>query len=291
MSNSTTNSTVSGTMLLVANLQAALKVVHFYGSIFIIIPGLILNTFTFCVFLRKRFWKRTTMGFYFSIHALFSALADAVGLLAFLPAAFSYDLAAINDWSCRIIWYLRTQVLQYSGYFDLFITIDRTVNVLYPRRFTFLTKLKNLTLISVILWVVLMLVNLFQWWRYIAVSATGSRSCAISTTLSAAQGFVSLIARVVPGVSSFVMNILMMRSLFKSKSQMRSREGREGALSKKEYSFAVSLISMNFILIVLTLPNSILNMVLIINLFVTFPSEFISLVNIIYSYSSWGNYL
>lgn len=48
------------------------KRLNFWGVWTILVPGVILNFVSAGIFLRKRFWKNTTMGYYYSVQPLMS---------------------------------------------------------------------------------------------------------------------------------------------------------------------------------------------------------------------------
>jgi hypothetical protein len=75
---------------IVPYLQALLNRFNLYATLLVLVPGLFLNILTFLVFLRKKFWKRTTMGFFFSVSSILSVGCCAIGILSFLPAAFNH---------------------------------------------------------------------------------------------------------------------------------------------------------------------------------------------------------
>jgi hypothetical protein len=88
-----TNASASPSTSIVPYLQSLLKSFNLYASIALLFPGLLLNTLTLAVFLRAKFWKKTTMGFFFySVSSAFSLCAVVVGVLNFFPAVFNNDL-------------------------------------------------------------------------------------------------------------------------------------------------------------------------------------------------------
>jgi hypothetical protein len=89
--NSSTGGEVAVSASIVPLLQSVLKSFNLYATLLIVVPGLLLNLVAFLVFLRKKFWKRTTMGFYYCTSSGLSFCCCAIAILLFLPAAFSHD--------------------------------------------------------------------------------------------------------------------------------------------------------------------------------------------------------
>jgi hypothetical protein len=155
------NSTLVSAESIVPYLQTILKSFNLYCTILILVPGFFLNTLTFLIFLRKKFWTRTTMGFYYCTSTAISQATVLVGILVFLPAAFINDLQLLSEWSCKVFWFFRTQVIFAST------TLDLALNTLYYNRFQFLKKYKNLAVITICIHVVIAVSDTAQWWRYV----------------------------------------------------------------------------------------------------------------------------
>lgn len=223
----------------------------------------------------------------------------------FFPASVGYDLTKLNDiWACRIFSMLRAQVIQFNGYFTVFMTLDRTLNILYNKRFKFLKNYKILSAITVTLWVCVFIANIYQTWRQINVTYTTSKNVTVVSSVTCAyrssagqtaNGYVSLIGRLVPSIANLVMNGFIIRALFKSKSNMRrvrdTKTKSRSPISRKELYFAYTLVSANFIFFVITLPHVFLSAIRIYNGFVTLPADFLALINQLNSYGSMGNYI
>jgi hypothetical protein len=142
------NTTNAPSTSIVPLLQSILKGLNLYGAFCILIPGLILNSITTLVFLRKRFWTRTTMGFYYSISSGLSAGCAAAAIIAFLPAGFGNDIQLLSNGLCGFIWQIRVFFSFASCYYKIMITVNLTINTVYINRFPALQKIRNLAIIN-----------------------------------------------------------------------------------------------------------------------------------------------
>lgn len=291
-------------------LQTALKSFFFYSSLIVLFPALLLNLIAFLVFLRKKFWRNTTMGYFYSVYSFISMITVAVGILAYFPTSIDQDLAVKSKWSCKILWLARAQMVQTSSYFSVFMTLDRTLSIVFPRRFHFLGKYKHLVFITVMIILVVAGINMIHWWRYLVVirttfgnETTSCTMCTQSDSLLFFNSVGSLASRVIPLFSNLIMNVIIIRALVKSKIKFRryylsktnvdngiQKESRKSHLTTKEYSFAISLLAMNFIYFVVTLPVVTLNLLQIYTYLNTVPTYLVHLTTVLYSFTFWGNY-
>jgi hypothetical protein len=291
------NSTLVPVESIVPILQTVLKSFYLYSSIFILVPGFFLNTLTFLIFLRKKFWTRTTMGFYYCTSTAISQYCVVVGMLSFFPVAFNNDLLLISDWSCKIIWLFRTQGIVSSSYFQVFITVDLTLNTLYHNRFQFLKKYKNLALVTFLIQLVVALSNTAQFWRFvrsIPIGATANGTviyslvCILPPAANIYFQFVVITSRMVPAVSNFTLNFVIIYAVLKSKRAVSSQQHQ---ITAKDLSFAVSLVAQNFIFFVLTLPTWVIAAIQIRNTFTSPPADYANTVNLFFQYFSWSIYI
>lgn len=286
------------TVLLPA-LQSALRSVNFYGSICVLVPGLFLNVFTFFFFfLRKKFWHNNLkMGFFYSLDCFFSICAVSIGIVSFLPASLGYDISTKSSTWCQLIWLARYQCVQSGGWFSTLITLERTVTVINRRSIFVLSKYKYLFVMTVIICIFVAVTNILNWWRYVEIIlqvrgnttvktfiCTGSNEIIIATTI------IAMINRFSPPLINFIMNILIIRILVKSKNRVRGNQTGK-ILSQREYNFAFSLLANNFIYVFLAIPSSVLMSILIRNMFVPVTAQWNSFITILFNIAAWGHYI
>jgi hypothetical protein len=277
-------------------LQATLASFEFYSSLFLLLPGVLLSTFTLVVFMRKRFWNGTTMGFYYATSTGIALYANILGLIAYFPASLNIDLQQQSDFACKIFWVLRPQGLFGSSYFQVFITLDRTLNSIYINRFLFLKKTRNLALITVIIQLAVAGGNAIEWWRFVSHTQLNSSSsnssnstsdlktCTLPRTLLIIYDLEAILSRVVPSFVNFILNIIIIRALFKSK-KTASR-----AISSKDVTFASSLIAQNFIFTVVTMPHAVMSGLQLTVLLNEPTSQYASEINILFNFGAFCSF-
>lgn len=159
-------------------LQSILNSINYFGSLFVLIPLFVLNLIASAVFMRKRFWQKTTMGFYYSLHPLFSNGTVFIGILTFYTSAIKLDFAATSYFVCVAYWLVRGTLYYFPGYYQLLISVDRMIHVLYPRKFPLLEKPRYLAIIIAVLMIINIGFVFPQFNRTIVYSASmDSKTC------------------------------------------------------------------------------------------------------------------
>jgi hypothetical protein len=141
------------------------------------------------------------------------------------------------------------------------MTVHRALNVIFPKRFTWLTKPLNLLKITVALYIFVFSLGLIQVFRYMTYrTVIGSdnttvltpAACVLFSNLQIIYNFFGLFHRTSSFMIIVIANFVIVQRLFKSKKA--TNKNSESYLSRKEYAFAFSLIFNNFILFVLVTP-------------------------------------
>ena len=197
----------------------------------------------------------------------------------------------------KFLWFCRAQAVMGAGYFQILITLDRTLNILYYKRFKFLTKINNLVLLTVLMEIIVAVgINSIQFGRYHTYKVSVDQqnmtqyqvtSCAISNDLQIVGSFGSIFGRLIPSIANMIMNGLIIHALVRSKRNVSNNH----RISVKEYSFAFSLIAQNFIFFLLTLPQIILNILQIYSTFTNPSSVYNSIITVVWSIVSVGIFI
>ncbi len=290
-----TSAILTHPMSRIAYLQQAVQIFEFYTTIFVLVPGLILSVLTFFVFMRKRFWENSnTMGFYFATSALLGILATVMGILAFFSASFGNDFHLKSEFVCKLFWVLRPQVIFGAAYFQIFITVDRTLNTLYYNRFQFLKKTKNLVIVTIMIEVAVAFGNVIEWWRFWKYTPTKSSAsnetsivmtCTLPNDLLLAYNLEAILSRIVPSLVNLILNGIIINALFKSKRNVNQR--RESRISSRDAHFAYSLIAQNFIYTIVTLPHVVLSSMQMEALMNHPGSDYANEVNVMFNFGVW----
>lgn len=181
------------------------------------------------------------------------------------------------------------------------MTVDRAIQVLYPRKFPFLLKKSNLTIITILLCLSSAIFVSAHFTRYFVYSTTtivNSTKIIRSVTACTSQpvfaswiGFHSIVMRLSTVIVMLILNMMIVYALIKSKKNLHggkrdpnSRSTRNTPSLSREYIFAFSLISMNMIYFVFMMPYSIM---LIIVTVTKYSQYFVYVINI-FAFTTWG---
>lgn len=225
---------------------------NFWLSVTILIPGFVLNLMMAGIFTQKKFWT-TTMGYYFTLYPLLGNLAVAIGAVNFLAYSLGVDLTLSNYASCYIIWVCRLLFITGIQYFQVQVTLDRAVNVVYPRRFLWLTKTRNLSIITGLIYLILFVYSASsQSFRSIAyttqtrnnVTVVLPTTCNYYSTPLIVNNILFCVIRTVGFVVCFLANLIIVKKLIDSK---KSLHGSASRMSRKQFYFASALMASNFI--------------------------------------------
>lgn len=274
---------------------------NFYACLFILVPGLGLNILTFTIyFARKKFWHRTTMGLYYSISSLISIGVVCIALFNYFPDSLGHDLTSKSTLWCQIIWLARNQLIYTSSCFSILVTLDKTLCIVFPNRFRFLTQTKNLILMFVLIFVFVAGLVTPNWWRYLKSFENHSNQtvtlCVTQYVPNAIYLVESILARILPSVINMTMNVIIIRRVFLSKRSMavwNDRESHSNALTSRDVWFIYTLLAQNFAYFILCLPYIVVSFFYIIFALqlsgeTTPQSQF---AHIVQSFCVWGNFV
>lgn len=284
-------------------MQAVYHMFCFYGTLVILVPGWFLNFATSAVFMRKRFWtSKCSMGYYYSIYPLASNAAGiptsirsiwvyitsfksvTMGFISFFPSAFGHNLLLASNASCRIIWYLKAFFVVGSVWLQVQISVDRAIHVLYPRRFCWLYNRWNLFKITCLIYLVSALFSITQLFRYVNPAR---QTCDLPLRVEFFFDLANLIYRLASFTILFVTSFLIVQKLFESKRNASA----SNKLSSKEYAFAFSLMTMNFILYICLTPFVVVQVIQIdaLTRIDRVPSFYAEYVNMLFLLTDFGN--
>lgn len=280
-------------------LQRIYKELSFWLSVFVLFPGFVLNCFMGCVFLRRRFWRKTTIGFYAVLHPWLSNLAVLIALLNFFPYSLGKDLTLIGITVCRFIWFLRLFFLTGIQYFQVLMTVDRALSIVFPKRFVWLSKPRNLAILTTLIYFVIagyaIIFQPFRHYIYVVNSTMEIKatSCVVTDIVLYVNNISFLIIRSTGYMIILCANIIILRKLIKSKKNLYPRcIAGDRSLTAKEFAFAVSLLTSNFVTIILISPFLIMLVIQIVFSFSDDVSKDVASFTItLYSITNLGNYV
>lgn len=248
------------TVPLFPELQAVYLRMFFWVPVLFLIPGFFLNLFTSSVFMRKIYWK-TSIGYYYTLFPLASNLPVLMGIVYFFPISLGYDASLKKLEWCKVVLFFRILSIMSAQYFHVLMAIDQALNVVYPRRFAWLAKLSNHVIATVVMYLFMSLhaasIVSYRYLTYSNVTMNNqtkqvATSCRSSNEIIVYGNISILILRTLGFILISVSNALIIRRLITSKR--KSNHLRQKSLRSKEYMFAFSVMSINIISILLSLP-------------------------------------
>jgi hypothetical protein len=241
------------------------------------------------------------MGFYYGTSVAMSALVTIVGILAFLPVAYKNDLSLQSDLLCQLLWHARFQVIGGVAYHQMLITTDLMLKTVYPSRFLFLKKWKNVAVLAIAVQLIVAVSDTTQWWRYVKstpVTTTAlntsnetttsySLSCTLPSAPSVVSSFTAIVNRVLTSGYNACLSVVIIQKVIRSRRSVDPTKKLPGRL----INFAVSLVAQNAIFFVMTLPHVISSTLQIVNTLTGKTGDFVNMVNVAYNFCVWGGYL
>lgn len=225
------------------------------------------------------------------------------GILNFFPLSQGFDITLVNLPLCRVIWFFRVFGILNSAYFQTFISIDRAINVLYPRRYIWLTKPLNLFKItfvlslSVGLYCILPASRSLKYTQYSVGNETLLKptSCFVSDYKLKIYNISYVLVRMISFISILISNVVIIRRLFTSKQNLKapknSTSSSVATYSSKELAFAFNLLASNIILFLIVSPFIGSMFFQLSYLAQSNPSaDYVAFANLFYTTCNWGRF-
>lgn len=290
---------------LVPSLRVVYNQLSFWVSVLFFLPSLVLNFCLSAVFLRKRFWvgSNKSMEYYYSVLPLASNAALTIGILNFLPTSLGTDLTLLNASACKLVWFCRILLLTSAEGLQMQMAIDRAINVIYPRRFSwFFARMSHLAVTSALIYLFVgVFATAFEPLRYLTfqnitknnLTLVQAKSCNLEPTTLIVHNIILFVMRSVFITLIFVADVAIIYKLVQSKNHMAQQSFDHHHLSyhKKEFTFAVCVLSSNVLKILLAGP---LLIVLLVQISYALkpnpPADYVAYINLIYSFTNILNY-
>jgi hypothetical protein len=97
----------------------------------------------------------------------------------------------------------------------------------------------------------------------------------------------AILSRLVPLLVNLILNLIIIRALFKSKRNVTQCNNKEVCISQKNRQFAYSLIAQNFIFTIVTMPHVVLSGIQIAVLLDDPHSEYANEINVLFNFGVW----
>lgn len=223
----------------------------------------------------------------------------SIGIINFLPVSFDNELTLVSVASCRVIWFFRIFFLNTNFLFQVQMSIDRALNVVYPKRFSWLVKSKlNLLMITSVIVVISALYASIHFFRYLEIDTTTSQAvnqttlsvCVLPGSLLSFFSFSFFLIRLICYLANLASNIQILRKLIHSKMHLAHETHHK--LSQKEFAFACSIFSANAVQFFFMLPYLVVLLIQLVYSLTPNMSDSATLfVNQLYNITNLGNYI
>jgi hypothetical protein len=227
----------------------------FYGTIFMVFPGLLMNILNIVVFNRRAF--AANMRFYYTFLSALDAFNLLVCVVSFVPFSYERGLNFQSDASCKLLSFLRRLGTHSSSWTLVIISFDRVFYIMFNATYRSILGAKyflsSVTLMLSIVTATSCISFVFMLTEtrlnvnnqtLLLLDCVAPRSMGLWVNVSA-----FLMRAIVPFVLMFTLNLVLIRKLFWIKSQVRKVNS-----SKKELHFAFTIIAINYVFLLLNLP-------------------------------------
>lgn len=243
-----------------------------YYFILIVVPiGIITNVFSIVISIRKNM-NKTNMGFFNISMALGNILQ--LCFYSFVLGAeiwFNFNLANFSDFTCKSINFSRRIIRQIPPLIETIMTIDRFVNVFYPKRFTLMNKKSFLLLLITISCLIFALIDISNLFYYLEIKYQFSADSTSYKTIKHCTGTslimelsdigAILLRTILPFMIMLILNILIIKRILKTRLRSTSVNYRVNncySLSsrtyKRQYQYTLTVIGMNGTFLLLNFP-------------------------------------
>lgn len=260
--------------------------INFYSSVVILPVGLVVNSLGVFVFLRKSLNNKTNMGFLYSTLCICNivALVTSIFVTQFLPF-YGLTLATLNGFFCEFITIWKNFALQMPSFVQVLISLEMFVGVCYPNKFRYIrSNKKRIMWLILCIFICALCLNLF----YISYDlrttttatnvvsyinrtnsttnktvtervttitySTRTRCSSVDLGLRFAADLINIALRnMIPFTIMLIVNILLTRKIIISRHKSNAKANES---LKKQYQFAISVLTINFLFLILYIPWS-----------------------------------
>lgn len=233
---------------------------EYYFCLIVSNTGILANIVNIVVCSRKNM-NKNTMGFYNILMSIFNILTlILLGYLTIFPQSIGQTYLVYRSYyTCILIPYFNRIVSQMSAWLNVMLTFDRMLCVSYLNRFRFIQNKRILSLIVLIMFLIIAVLNISNLFYTFETNADINMNiCKATALIALIRDTIGVSMRIIiPLILEVVMNTILIYKLIKAKKQVHITRP-----INKEYKFAFTVIVLNIIFIITVLPVAI-NTVLI----------------------------
>ena len=231
----------------------------FYTCITNVPIGIVSNLLNVAVCMRKKI-RKEAMGFYSPLMSLFNILSLTTGTLQIFPATMGQkDLLLSSDYHCMLLMYFCRVSIHMSSWLNIMLSLDRTISITYPHRFTWHKDRAMLVKIVIGLLLVISVLNVPNLiFSVVVVKMPISQNLTLLTRMCSCKylyvavisDFVSqLIRTALPIVIEFALNIVLIYKLVKSRSNLSFQRS-----LYRDYKFSFTIVMLNLMFFITQTP-------------------------------------
>lgn len=232
-----------------------------FSSMIILIIGFVGNIFVFKIYSSPAFTKYT-LSTYFCALSIFDSL-NLIGLVFnIMFQMFDTDLSQSIDLFCKFQNYWEYIYGPICAWLMAAISLDRYLNIAYPRRFRLLFNRRfQLTFILALTAFNVLIYSYIPWNSGIETKNSSNnetiRSCVIHYDATLLRWFDFTNNPVIPFTFMIGLSMTMIIAIYKSRSRagsVHNRMGSNNSQKRRDRKFAITTLLLNFIYLVLILP-------------------------------------
>ena len=242
--------------LFVAHLNKSIQNSIFYTCILILTFNMLTNVLNILICLRAKI-RKSIMGFYNHLISASNLASLVVGFVRFFPESIGRaDVILASTFSCALGKYLTYTIVTLPPWLHVMASLDRTLSILYPKRFECFIRNKCFLSWSILVFIVTeMIIYVPFTFFYLENTNQTIRCKASQRVFFVAMLELALLRTLAPLLLQALLSGLLIWKLFRTRRNAKTRR------LKREYHFAFVILVLNVCFFVTELPIMIVNMV------------------------------
>jgi len=236
--------------------------------VFVIVSGLLGNISGLIVLSRKNMGKLGIRNVYIYLH-ISDSIFISQSIISYMQYGYDFDPTKSSISFCKIFNYLNYSLSLMSPMLIVYVSLERYITIMYPKRFRFFKthKFQLAYLLIVVIFNSIYYLGIAFYFGFVPVSdSTNSTNqsliiqCTFTTTDSLiVLSWMDLVNRaIVPPILMILGSFLLSYSIFQSRRKVASNQSiTEKKNFKKDMKFTITSIFLNLIYVILNLPISI----------------------------------
>ena len=232
-----------------------------YLRLLLILINLTGNVLNFYIFSRKKF-ENTIFSSYFRYDIIITLFYLLNNIDSYIVLTWNIEIKLISDLACKLYRYYENFVTPISHYILAFISIDRYLTIVYPKKFLFKNKISfhlkcciGITVFNLVYYIPsLIYFGLDSGANETTNDSFNNENISCSRRVVILNFLNVLNDVIVPFSIMTIFTILLIKSIYESRKRARLLTSTQNRTQSKYIRFAVTSISVNIVFFILTLP-------------------------------------